>query len=108
MGKINNGDITIAYHPGEYLLEEIGARGRSQTQFSEILWIDKSEINNLIKGRRNITARLAFRIGSAFKTSPEVWLWLQNMYDLYVLSQNKEEIKKINLIPKRAEEIITV
>ena len=59
-------DTIIAYHPGEYILEELRARGRSQAKFAELLGISKAEVNDIIKGRRNITARLAVRIGEAF------------------------------------------
>lgn len=99
-----NTKTPIAYHPGEDLLEEIEARWRTQTQFAEILWVDKSEINNIIKWRRNITARIASRIWIAFWTSAQLRMSLQNMYDLYVLSQNKKEAEDFVFIKKRAQE----
>jgi plasmid maintenance system antidote protein VapI len=54
--------VRVAYHPGEYILEELQARGRTQKRFAELLEITTAEVNDLIKGRRNITARLALRI----------------------------------------------
>lgn len=99
---MNMNNISIAYHPGEMLLEEIEARWWSQTQFSEILWTNKSEINNIIKWRRNITPKIALRIWAAFWTSAELWMWLQNMYDFYILSQATEEAKNVKKIQKRA------
>lgn len=97
--------VPIAYHPGEEILEEIEARGRSQTQFAQILDLDKSEINNIIRGRRNITPRIAARIGAAFGTGGEVWMRLQQMYDRYQLSLDKEESKKLHAIPKRVKQL---
>jgi len=97
--------IAIAYHPGEDLLEEIEARWRTQKQFAEILWISKYEVNDLIKGRRNITPRLAIRIWEAFGTSADVRINLQNMFDLYTISQNKAEQKEIHSIQVRVREL---
>jgi HTH-type transcriptional regulator/antitoxin HigA len=47
-------------------MDELDARGRTQKQFAELLGIPTNEVNDLIKGRRNIDARLAMRIGQAF------------------------------------------
>jgi plasmid maintenance system antidote protein VapI len=48
---------------------------------------------------------LASRIGEAFGTSAEVWLGLQNMYDLYTLSTNKIEVKELKAIQTRKQEL---
>lgn len=82
--------ITQAYHPWIYLLEEIETRGRTQSYFAQLLSIDKSELNNIIKWRRNITARIATRIWYVFNTSAEVRLQLQNMYDIYIVQTSTE------------------
>ncbi len=97
--------IPRAFHPGEYLSDEIKERGWSQKQFADILGIDKSELNNILHERRNITPRIAVRIGTAFGTSAELWINLQNRYDMYLLSEDKEEAKKISAIPKRVAEL---
>ena len=56
----------VAYHPGEILQYELHARKRTQKQFAALIGITTNEVNDIIKGRRNITARLAIRIGQAF------------------------------------------
>ena len=81
----------IAFHPWEYLLDALEAKGWTQKQLSEIIWISKFEINDIIKGRRNITPRIAFRLGEAFWDSWQVWLNLQAIYDLWLINQNQEE-----------------
>jgi len=100
MAKKEHG-IPKAFHPGEYINREINERGRTQKSFADILGIDKSELNNLIKGRRNITPRLAMRLAKAFGTGEKLWINLQNRYDLYLLSMNKNEMEDINEIPSR-------
>ncbi len=97
--------VPMAFHPGEYIREEIAVRGWSQKQFADILGIDKSEVNNILRERRNVTPRIAARIGAAFGTSSELWLGLQQMYDTYQLSLDKEESKKLAQIPKRVKEL---
>ncbi len=59
---MRNSRVPMAFHPGEYIREEIAARGRSQKQFADILGIDKSELNNILKERRNVTPRIASRV----------------------------------------------
>jgi plasmid maintenance system antidote protein VapI len=55
----------------------------------------------IINGKRNITPRLATRMGEAFWTGPEIWINSQIAYDLWLVRQNKEEAKELSIIPKR-------
>jgi HTH-type transcriptional regulator/antitoxin HigA len=100
MSKKEHG-IPLSFHPGEYIKREINERGRSQKGFAEILGINKSEVNNLIKGRRNVTPRLAMRLAKAFGTGEKLWLNLQNTYDTYLLATNEKELEDIEKIPAR-------
>ncbi|MDR2190533.1 MAG: HigA family addiction module antidote protein [Candidatus Peribacteria bacterium] len=97
-------EMRIAYHPGEYILEELRARGWSQAKFAELIGITKAEVNDLVKGRRNITARLAVRISEAFGTSADIWMKLQNIYDIYLVKKNKQEIREVSKISTRVLE----
>jgi addiction module HigA family antidote len=97
--------VRIAYHPGEYLLKELKARKWSQAKFAELLGITKAEVNDLIKGRRNITPRLALRIGAAFGASPDLWIHLQNRYDVYLASKDKGEIQQLIRIKVQSKEL---
>jgi len=94
-------EIPYAVHPGEYIKMELEGRGIKQKDFADVLGITKVEVNQLIHGKRNITPRLAIRIGEAFGTGPETWMNLQMMYDFWVLKQNKAEVKERSIIPKR-------
>lgn len=96
----------IAFHPWEYLADAINIKGRSQAQLAEIINISKYEINDLVKWRRNITPRIAGRIGEALDTPSTVWLNLQNIYDLYRIDLNKEEFKQKEAIRKRLKEFV--
>ncbi|MDR0607128.1 MAG: HigA family addiction module antidote protein, partial [Candidatus Peribacteria bacterium] len=71
---------------------ELEGRGIMQKDFANVLGITKVEVSNIINGKRNITTRLAVRIGEAFGTGAETWINLQTMYDLRSLKQNKKEV----------------
>ena len=69
--------------PGEILLEEfMKPLGVSQNQLARDLDVPPARINDIVKGRRAITADTALRLGTYFGTSPELWLNLQSDYDL--------------------------
>jgi HTH-type transcriptional regulator/antitoxin HigA len=61
-------NVPYAVHPEEYLKMELEARDLKQKDFAEILGISKEEVNLIVNGKRNITPRLASRIGQAFET----------------------------------------
>ena len=72
-----------AFHPGEYIREELTARGWSQSAFAKIIDRPLQTVNEIIKGRKRVTAETALAIGAAFGTGPEVWLNLQSAHDLW-------------------------
>jgi addiction module HigA family antidote len=69
--------------PGEILLEEfMKPLGVSQNRLARDLDVPPARINDIVKGRRAITADTALRLATYFGTSPELWLNLQSDYDL--------------------------
>lgn len=77
-------------HPGEFLLDELEARNRSQAFFADLIGKTRQEVNHLITGRRNVNAERALRISAALGTEPQFWLNLQNTFDIKTLEQTKE------------------
>jgi addiction module HigA family antidote len=72
-------------HPGEVLLEEfIKPLNLSQNRLSIDIGVDTRRINEIVLGRRAVTADTALRLGRFFGNSPEFWLGLQTQYDLDV------------------------
>lgn len=70
-------------HPGEILLEEfLIPIKKSQSAFASELGWTAAKLNELIKGKRGITADSALDLADALGTSPEVWMNLQVMWDL--------------------------
>jgi addiction module HigA family antidote len=70
-------------HPGEVLLEEyIKPLGLTQAALATELGISTNRLNELVRGKRGITADTALRLAHRFKTSPEFWMNLQSAHEL--------------------------
>lgn len=83
MTKRNRDMPANPFHPGEILLEEfLEPTGISQTAFAEQLGWTRAKLNELIKGKRGITAESALDLADVLRTSPRLWMNLQATYDL--------------------------
>lgn len=70
------------FSPGEYLREELEARNWTQVEFAEIIGRPPRLVNEIIAGKRGITAATAKEIGAALGTSALFWLNLEAAYQL--------------------------
>ena len=71
-------------HPGRMLLEEfLAPAGVSQREFAKRLGWTVAKLNELINGKRGVTADSALDLAAELHTSPEVWLNLQMYFDLH-------------------------
>ena len=71
------------FHPGEILLEEfLDPAGMTQAAFAKQLGWTKARLNELIRGKRGITAESALDLADALGTSAKLWMNLQTTYDL--------------------------
>ncbi|MEA3359239.1 MAG: HigA family addiction module antitoxin [Thermodesulfobacteriota bacterium] len=72
-------------HPGEILLDEfLKPMGISQYRLAKDTSVPPRRINEIVHGKRSITADTALRLGRFFNMSPQFWLNLQTRYDLEV------------------------
>jgi len=70
-------------HPGEVLLEEfLKPMGLSQNRLAIHISVPARRINEIVLGKRSITADTALRLSRYFGTSAKFWLGLQMDYDL--------------------------
>ena len=75
-------------HPGEILLEEfLKPMGISQYRLAKDISVDPRRINEIVLGKRRISAETALRLARYFGTSPQFWLGLQADFDLDVASE---------------------
>jgi addiction module HigA family antidote len=72
-------------HPGEVLLEEfLEPMGISQYRLAKDISVPPRRINEIVHGKRSVTADTALRLSRYFGTSDRFWLNLQTSYDLDV------------------------
>jgi addiction module HigA family antidote len=70
--------------PGEMLLKEfLEPSGLSQAEAARQMQIPLNRLNEIIKGKRGISADTAWKLSALFDTTPESWMMLQVNYDLY-------------------------
>ena len=82
------------FPPGEYLRDELKARGWSQADFARILGRPLQAVNEMINGKKRITVETAKAIGLALGTGPELWLNLENAYRLATTCEPDPAIRK--------------
>jgi addiction module HigA family antidote len=79
-----------AIRPGEILLEEyLKPLGLGQVQAAERLGISFNRLNEIVLGKRGITADTALRLSRLLKTSPQLWMRLQADWDLHQALQRE-------------------
>jgi addiction module HigA family antidote len=77
-----------AIPPGEMLLEEfLKPMGIGQVEAARRLGISLNRLNEIVLGKRGITADTALRLGRLLKTSPQFWMRLQADWDLQAAIQ---------------------
>ncbi len=73
----------LPVHPGEVLLEDfLKPMGLSQNRLALSVGVHPRRINEIVLGKRGVTADTALRLAKFFGTSPELWLGLQKDYEL--------------------------
>lgn len=83
----------IPTSPGEILKEEFLIPLKlTQRQLAKHIGCDVKVINRIINGRTSVTAEMALKLGSTFKTTPDFWLNAQKAVELYIA---KKEIKSL-------------
>ena len=93
--------MRIKPHPGEMLREEflepLGLSGRA---LADALCVPHNRINDILRGRRGISADTAIRLGKYFRTSPEMWLNMQSAHELS--KARAEQAEDYERVPERA------
>ena len=71
-------------HPGEMLLEEfLNPMGLTQRDLADGIEVSYQRVNEIVNGRRGVTAHTALRLAKFLGTTPDVWMNLQLRWDLY-------------------------
>ena len=101
LGRIGLGEVTTGRripptHPGEILRAEfLEPMGLSVYALAKAIKVPRSRLNDIVRGRRAITADTALRLARYFATSPELWITLQARYDLEIAKEtSRRRIEK--------------
>ena len=88
-------------HPGEVLLEDfLEPMGISQYRLAKDISVPPRRINEIVLGKRRITADTALRLSRYFGNSPDFWLGIQDEYDLRQEGDRlEEELERIPRAP---------
>jgi addiction module HigA family antidote len=85
-------------HPGEVLKEMyLEPLKLTVTDAAESLGITRKTLSELINGRSGISTSMALRLSKAFGTTPELWLNMQQNYDLWK-AKKKTRLSKVKVL----------
>jgi addiction module HigA family antidote len=95
-------------HPGEMLLEDfMKPLGLTQYRLAKAMHVYPRKINEIVHGKRAITADTALRLARFFGTSAEVWMNLQANYDLELARDTIEVVVRQEVTPYAESEVMT-
>lgn len=89
-------------HPGVFIREDILEEfDLTQEALAQRLGVSRRSVNQLVNGRRSVTADMALRLGKFTNTSPQLWLNLQAAVDLWDARQTAVSLEPIEpIIPQ--------
>jgi HTH-type transcriptional regulator/antitoxin HigA len=82
------------FTPGEFVKDELEARGWSQVDLAEILGRSPRLVSEIVSGRRQITPQTASGLADAFGTDPQFWMNLESAYQLSKVGQRDAAITR--------------
>ena len=82
-------------HPGEILKAEfLDEFGLTQVELAKALDTTFRTINEIINKKRSLSTEMALKLSKYFGTSVELWLNLQNQFDIYTVMEKKKNLLK--------------
>ncbi len=93
----------LSTHPGEVLAEEfLKPAGLSSRALGAAIGVSSNRLTDIIRGRRDVSADTAIRLGRYFGTDPRFWLNLQAAYDL----SKAEREHDYSTVPRREPTLV--
>jgi addiction module HigA family antidote len=84
-----------AIHPGEILIEEfLKPLEMTQAAAAQKLGVSTVRLNELVRGKRGVTADTAIRLAQLFKTTPQFWMHMQANFDLKAAIGRRRSMKR--------------
>lgn len=98
---MNMRNIAEVFPPGEFLKEELEARGWSQIELAEVLDRPPRVVSEIISGKRAITPETAKGLGDALGTGAQFWMNLESAWQLSKVSAEENSVaRRSNLYSK--------
>ena len=86
----NLGYSFVPVHPGEVIKEELQFRGVSQKKFAEVVGVSYTMLNDILNGRRPVSADFALLIEAATDINAELLMNMQVRYNMQIARKNKD------------------
>ena len=100
MGNLGYGAFPT--HPGEVLKDEIEARGITQRQLADSIGLTYSMVNEILNGRRSLTAKTALMFEAALDIPADALMYLQMKYNMQTTRKDKSLAEVLKGIRKIA------
>lgn len=91
---MNHRSAAEVFPPGEFLSDELEARGWTQTEFAEIIGRPTRVVNEIIAAKRGITPETARDFAAALGTSAQLWMNLETAYQLSKVPPREERVTR--------------
>ena len=94
--KIPTPRVKNPIHPGEILEEEfLKPMELSQSEFARKIGTTPAVVNEICRGKRGVSPKMALRIAAFLESTPELWLSMQSNWDLWKeWSKGQKSLKK--------------
>ncbi|MDH2400449.1 helix-turn-helix domain-containing protein [Bradyrhizobium sp. SSUT18] len=89
------------FPPGEFLADELEARGWTQTEFAEIIGRSQKLVNDVILAKRSVTPETAADFAAALGTSPQLWMNLETSWQLSKVPPRDDSIARAAKLRER-------
>lgn len=86
--------IAKAFPPGDFIKEELEARGWTQQILAEIMGRQTSVVSAIVNGKRGISLDIANELSAAFGTSADYWVNLEKLYQQFLRSRADDSVAK--------------
>lgn len=96
--NFNNAVPFVTTHAGEVIKDELSARGMKQSELSALTGIQKPILNDVIKGRRSLTAEMALLIENAIGVPAQYLMELQNQYELDCAKMSERVVQQTKML----------
>jgi HTH-type transcriptional regulator/antitoxin HigA len=103
MAMLDIRNVAEAFPPGEFIKDELEARGWTQEDLAEITGMASPVISNIINAKRALSPDVASNLAAAFGTTAQFWMNLETSYQLFSESHADGDIQRKAKLFSRAD-----